>query len=300
MVFLMNSITDPLDMAALMNRLKISGCVKTGEVMNGITGTSSWNPGDTAASDGMGKMVNMVENISALEEVAVLIDGIDEPAKLTSFMNLVSNSDLQVELINLVISDADAGAGDMADMMNALDTGEVPLIAAVINSTEDGDSLKTTGALTLMARLLRPALLTLDRRGLGYQSMADLVKLLESQASAAEMGILMKNLQAAIPYRTSVVPGNSIDAREAMVRLAASVPGEGISFYYAPDGVNILFPGVGISFIAVMINGADDGQKIADLMNALPLDELVVQMGCGERLDTADFNTPCTACGRGW
>lgn len=300
MVFLMNNITDPLDMAQLMNRLKISGCVKTGLIMDGISGENSWSAADSSSASGMGKMVNMVENIILLDEVALLINSIVDSSKLTLFINGVENSDLQVELINFVNGDAYASANDMAEMMNAMTAGEVPLIAAVINNTADADAAKTSRALQLMAQLLRSAELPFDRRGLGYQSMTDLVRLLQNETSAAEMGTLMKNLSGDIPYRTGVLPGNSIEAREAMVRLAGNIPGEGIEFYYAPGSTDVLFPGVGISFIAVMINGADDGEKIAALMNALSLDELVVQMGCGEHLEASDFRTPCSSVGRGW
>ncbi len=277
LVFLLNGVSNFSKMGDLLNTLKIASTAKVSHVLNDITGPNSWNPASPGTATGVGKLVNMVDNISNLSVTAQLIEEITEEDKLSALINQVDNSTYLTGLINVVIAHPWTGISDMSSMLNLLPLSEIPKLSLIL--TELGGTKNA-----LMADLMSPYAAD-SSRGIGYPDMADLIIRLNGTVPAGKLGQVIRSLGGTMKYR-----GGNIPAREGMVRLLRG----GVLYS------GRIFPGLGTPYLAVMMNGADDPADLSLLLNGTDLDQIVPIIGCGERIASPDFHTPCTACGMGW
>lgn len=287
LVFLMNGVSDFAAMADLMNALKEASAPKMALLLNGIAGANFWNPLAPASATGAGKLVNMIDNITSLQDTALLLDGVTDVSKLTDLVNLLDNSSLLVGFINAVIADANASMHDLTGLINSLDAQDIPKTARVIHDlagTRD----------QLLASLIAPYLPDLTS-GLGFGEMASLIAAIHDGEGAGRMAGLLSSLNPALFYR-----GGAISNREGLVRIIRG----GVTYS------GRAFPGLGSVHVAAMINGAESAQNLARVMNGVGVEMMAPMIGCGDRVGDADgdgvppfdpdFRTPCAACGMGW
>ncbi|HRZ10646.1 MAG TPA: hypothetical protein P5319_12235 [Gemmatimonadales bacterium] len=287
LLFLMNSVSDFGAMADLLNALKVASAPKMAHLLNDIDGANYWDPGAPSTATGAGKLVNMIDNITSLSDTALLLDGVEDPAMMSTLVNLVANSSLVVGFINAVIADPRAGIGDLAGLMNDLALADIPKTARVISDlagTRD----------QLLASLIAPYLPD-NSSGLGHGEMAALIASTNDADAAGRMAVLMASLNPALVYR-----GAPISDREGLVRIIAG----GVTY----SGQQ--FPGLGAVHVASMINGAASAANLAHVMNGVGVEMMAPMIGCGDRVGDPggdgippyepDFRTPCAACGMGW
>ncbi|TAL29585.1 MAG: hypothetical protein EPN93_21085 [Spirochaetes bacterium] len=285
LVFVLNNVSNFSKMADLINTLRIASTPRMATLVNNITGTNGWNAGAPAAATGNGKLVNMIDNISSLADVAALMDGIAEALKLSDFINQVANSNLVVGLINAVIADPDATTADMVGLMNGIDrVNDIPKMARLVTDLNGTNNALVAG---LMAVYAADA-----TKGVGYATMVTLMTSLTDASSAGKLATLITSLNANVYYL-----GSPISKRAGMVRLLRA------GVLYGGQ----TFPGIGPVHTAVMMNGVDDPADMAALMNAIGIDQMVPMVGCGDRVGDPDnnglppfdpdFHAPCTALG---
>jgi len=288
LVFVLNSVSNFGKMADLINTLLIASTPRMATLVNNITGTNYWSAGTPSTATGNGKLVNMIDNITNLSDVATLMDGITEALKLSDFINQVANSSLIVGLINAVIADADATTSDMVGLMNGIDrVNDIPKMARLVtdlNGTNDA----------LVAGLMGPYAADASK-GVGYAEMVLMMTNLADATAAGKLATLIMSLNPNVYYL-----GGPVTKKVGMVRLLRA----GVLFQ------GHMFPGIGAVHTAVMMNGADDPNDMAALMNSIGIDQMVPMVGCGDAVGDPghdgvapfgpDFWTPCTACGMGW
>jgi hypothetical protein len=287
LVFLMNGVSDFAAMADLMNALKVASAPKMAVLLNGIEGGNYWNPALPSSATGAGKLINMIDNITSLNDVALLLDGVFNVSKLSDLVNLIGNSSLLVGFINAVIADAKAGIDDLTGLINLLEPDDIAKTARVI------DDLAGTRD-QLLASLIAPYQGDFSS-GLGCGEMASLIGAVQGGDGAGRMAGLLGSLNPSLHYR-----GTSITVREGLVRLIRG----GVEYS------GQAFPGLGAAHVAVMINGAESAQDLARVMNGVGVEMMAPMIGCGDRVGDPggdgvppfhpDFRTPCTACGMGW
>jgi len=279
LIFIMNNVNDFGKMATLINTLEVDSTPKLATLINAITGTNGYDSNDTASADGMGKLVNMIDNISNLGAVATLVDDITDSVKLSDMVNNVTNSNLMVTLVNAVISASASNASDLVGMVNGLDrTTDIPKVVQLLtdlNGTKD----------TLIAELLAPQ--SGFSQGVGYATMVTLMQNLTDAASATTLASLMTGLNDDLKYQ-SATP--NITSREGMVRMLT----------YGLEYSGVTFPGIGPVHVAVMMNESSDASKLATIMNGAGLELMVPLVGCADHVESPDFRTSCTAIGFGW
>jgi hypothetical protein len=288
LVFVLNNVSNFSKMADLINTLMIASTPRMATLVNNITGANFWNSGAPASATGNGKLVNMIDNITNLSDVAALMDGITEALKLSDFINQVANSNLIVGLINAVIADPNAYTSDMVGLMNGIDrVNDIPKMARLVTDLNGAENALIAG---LMAVYSSDA-----TKGVGYGEMVTLMTNLADVDAAGSLATLITSLNPNVFYL-----GLPIAKKTGMVRLLRA----GVLY----GGQN--FPGIGGAHTAVMMNGADDPIDLATLMNFIGIDQMVPMVGCGDRVGDAggdgippfspDFHTPCTACNMGW
>ena len=287
LVFLMNGVSDFAAMADLMNALKVSSAPKMALLLNGIEGANFWNHLAPPSATGAGKLINMIDNITSLNDVALLLDGVSEVSKLTDLVNLIDNSSLLVGFINAVIADAHAGIQDLTGLMNSLGVDDIAKTARVI------DDLAGTRD-QLLASLVAPYQGD-QSAGIGYAEMASLIGAIQDCDGAGRMAGLLASINPALHYQGALIPD-----REGFVRLIRG------GVIYSGQA----FPGLGPVHVAAMINGAESAQNLARVMNGVGVEMMAPLIGCGDRVGDPggdgvppfypDFRTPCTACGMGW
>ncbi|TAL29582.1 MAG: hypothetical protein EPN93_21070 [Spirochaetes bacterium] len=287
LVFVMNNVSAITAMADLMNALRVASAHKVSILLNDIEGPNSWNPLLGSSATGVGKLVNMIDNVTTLADTARLLDGVGDPAKLSGLINLIGNSSLLVGFINAVIADPRADIADLTGLINGLDLSDVPKTARIIsdlNGTRDA----------LMASLIAPYAADASA-GLGHDHMAGLIHSIGALDEAGRLAGLLASLNPVLAYN-----GSSVTVREGLVRLMrAGVVYQGRAF-----------PGLGSVHVAAMINSADGAADLAAVMNGTGIEMMVPMIGCGDRVGDPggdglppfdpDFRTPCTACGMGW
>ncbi len=288
LVFVLNNVSNFSKMADLINALMIASTPRMATLVNNITGANVWNAGTPESATGNGKLVNMIDNITSLSDVAALLDGISEALKLSDFINQITNSNLIVGLINAVIADPDAATSDMVGLMNGIDrVNDIPKMARLVtdlNGTNDALIAGLMGVYDANAT-----------RGVGYETMVSLMINLAGVTEAGNLATLITSLNPNVFYL-----GLPVTKRVGMVRLLRA----GV-IYNAVD-----FPGIGPVHTAIMMNGANDPTNLATLMNFIGIDQMVPMVGCTDRVGDAggdgvppfdpDFHTPCTACNMGW
>lgn len=276
LVFQLNNVSDFDKMATLMNSLSIASNAKLSVLINNTTGTNYWNTGNPATATGIGKMVNMIDNISELSALASLVDNITEIQKLSDFTNQMANSSLVVSYINAVISDTYASIDDMVTLMNTLSLADIPKVSRLI-----GDLNGTRDA--LIAAMLAPYS-GIDQ-GIGAASMANLLTGLNDTTAAGGLATFMVNMNDTQMYQ-SATP--NITLLEAMVRMTA----HGVEY------AGVVFPPLGPEHVATMMNRADSHADVAAITNALTVESNVVMIGCGD--GRPGFQAPCEAVGIYW
>ena len=288
LVFVLNNVSNFGKMADLINALRIASTPRMATLVNNITGTNLWNAGTPSTATGNGKLVNMIDNITNLADVATLMDGITEALKLSDFINQVTNSSLIVGLINAVIADPDAATSDMVGLMNGIDrVNDIPKMARLVTDLNGSND-------ALIAGLMGPYAADATK-GVGYASMVTLMTNLTDVTSAGKLATLILSLNPNVYYL-----GAPVTKKVGMVRLLRA------GVLYGGQ----TFPGIGPAHTAVMMNGANDPANLAALMNSIGIDQMVPMVGCGDAVGDPghdgvgpfdpDFWTPCTACNMGW
>ncbi len=291
MVFIMDNVGDFGKMSQLINALKIASCAKMSTLVNNISNGEAneytYTPGvpyDAAKSHG--KLCNMIDHATDLNDMAILLDNITEAQKLSDFINLMSNSSLVVQLLNEVNSEPTSTAMDMAGLMENVALADISKLAAMVEAM-------LPAKYNLVAQLIAPV--SGVTQGVGSGTMATLISNLNDDTAAQNTATLLNGLNANLNYQGGT--GN-ITAREGMVRFLNPVYAEGVQYWYTPSSAYVDFPGVGPIHVAVMMNGATTPADLIFLMNFLQLDELVVTTGCGDHVKNPDFSPACTAVGR--
>ncbi len=287
LVFLLNNVSNFNKMADLINALRIASTPKVATLVNNITGANAWNAGTPSAATGVGKLVNMVDNITNLSDMAVLIDNINDATKLSDLVNQIANSSLVVSLVNAVIADPLATSADLVGMMNGVNLADIPKLSTLVTGLNGAKD-------ALVAGLLAPYAADASQ-GVGYATMSTMMIQLADVTAAGNLATLMLNLNVNLNYR-----GGTVSAKVGMTRLLRA----GVLY------LGVQFPGLGPVHVAVMMNGADDPMDLAALINSVPLEQMVPMVGCGDHVGDPDnnglppfdpdFHTPCVSCAMGW
>lgn len=316
--FIVNNVSAISQMADLLNALQIASASKVATLINDVDSdaddtTNDWdstagNRGTAPTSTDMGRMVNLVDYVSDLTEVAALIDGITAADKLSSLVNDVADSSDLVGLVNSVIASAEASTTDMVNLMNNIDgpsdgaADDIPKLVAIVDdiagATEGAGSTTSSGDHDLIAALLAPtsgATMVGDPAtgGVGYANMATLIDNLADVAAAQRLASVMLGLNANLIYNDSVANVTREIALERIIHYGA---------LYELPAPDVDFPGLGPVHLGTMMNNASDANDLVTLMNSLNITDVVVMVGCGDHvMDTPyEFNPPCTTIGQGW
>jgi hypothetical protein len=332
LVFVIDNVSSIDKMADLVVTLSndANGIDKVGLLINGIDDTgnngaapygNTFNPaaGSRGAATEAGKLVNMVDYTDSLSAVANILMDVADVNKMITLVNDVANSSNLVGVLNAVIRDDNAvnvSTADLVAVVNGISAAnDVAKLVAIINHPDMTPATELAAVTNpgdehqLMADLMAP--IAAATQGIGSGNMITLISATGScsssyytQASctgnggtwnaadtapAERLAEVMANLNNNLCYNESCgAPTTS--RREGLVRMVSA------GVVYWPAEFNEIFPGLGAAHLALMMNQAQ--VQLHELMNATDLADVVVVVGCGDRV--SGFDTACTNIGEGW
>jgi hypothetical protein len=280
-----------------------TGCAKIALLINGVSGANAYAAGTPDQSTGAGKIVNMVNGITTISNVATLLNGVTTASKLYDLINGINyaagpvppachGSTLIVSLVNAIPTSAHTSMNDMVILLNTIatasDPGKLASMLTTLNGTKD----------QLMIDLMAPTGGGGDNVawGTGAANLGNVIHALASTTEANTMAALLALM--AYPAANQVYyksASKNIDFREAMVRFVA----QGVK-YDCPNHLNLQFPGFA-THIADMINPsyAVTAQDLYDMLSGAPLESMMQMTGCGDMVSVPGFlyQIPCCTCG---
>jgi len=127
LVFILDSISSIEEkMVPFINDLSDVGVVSSALLIDKIDGADNWNNGTPENSTGLGKLINMIENISKPLAMSKLVNGVVDGTKISDLVNQIENSDLLVGLVNTVIDESTSEISYLSAMMNDLSKDDIP------------------------------------------------------------------------------------------------------------------------------------------------------------------------------
>ncbi len=285
LIFILDNISSLDNMADLLNALGIISTSKVATLVNLIEGVDIWDKtwdedSEWATADGLGKLLNLIDNGSDLAEVAAILDNVQTPEKLAALINQLVNSNLFVDFVDAVIAEPTTLASDTAGLIDAIALSDVPKLVTIIETL---NGVRLDFVAQLMASYYGPSL------GLGAAAMGDLIGYVDVDR-VDDLANLLLDINPTLNYR-----GGTITNTEGMVRLISA----GVTYTTDHD---IVFPGIGPLHTALLINDVTDGGigRITTLLNGIDMANMPPLIGCADEIDDPDFNTPCTEAGLGW
>lgn len=268
------------------------------------------------AATGLGKIVNLINNIDSITDVITLINDVDDGNKLGILINKTTNSSNLVSLIEEVIADSDLSLTDLVNLLNSLNTdtdiAKIPVLLNNINAVTENNQTAPTDTNTasddfkLVIDLMKPY--NNLSAGVGINTMVSIIDSLDdgsSQTCTGDCETAVVNLADvisdvdkgssygsadAVNYNDATAPNISI--REAMVRLI-SYGGVKCSTGFSSSHVECTgngadLPGLGASHLAVIMNdlsGAGAGNVISTLnSDTTSMSDLLLTIGCGDQV----------------